>query len=141
MPHGLLRGLRIRYERGVYNASREFSNGVYLIIFDTFWYTVPMDSLLKADIFFVVATVAVCAVSVVAIYVLAYMVRIVRNVEDISDTVKKETKKVSQDMDGIREHIGKYGALPRFLMRWMGRSSGKANAKRERGRKTDKNNS
>ena len=95
-----------------------------------------MDSLLKADIFFVVTTVAVCAVSVVAIWVMTHVVKIMRNVEDISETVKKETKQFSQDINGIREHIKQNGVLPRFLMRWMGRSSG--GARRERVRNSDK---
>lgn len=96
-----------------------------------------MDSLLKADIFFVVATVAVCAVSVIAIWVMAHLMKIVRNVEDISDTVKKETKKFSQDVDGVREHVKQNGAVPRFLMRWIGRAGG---TRPERTRKSPKNN-
>lgn len=84
-----------------------------------------MDSLLKADIFFVVTAVAVCAVSVIAIWAMAYLIKILRNVEDISDTVKKEAKKFSQDIDGFRERIGQRRALPRFLMRLMGRLGGR----------------
>ena len=108
-----------------------------LLAHNTFWYTEYMDSLLKADIFFVVTAVAVCAVSVIAIWVMAHLMKIVRNVEDISETVKKETKKFSQDIDGVREHMKQNGAVPRFLMRWMGRSG---NTKRERTRKSPKNN-
>lgn len=96
-----------------------------------------MDSFIKADIFFVITTIAVCAVSVVAIWVLVYLVRILRNVEDISETVKKETQKFSRDIDGVREHIKQSGALPRFIMRWIGRIGG-IKTKRERTRKSDK---
>ena len=73
-----------------------------------------MDTLLKADIFFVVTTVAVFVVAAIVIWALVYLIKILRNVEDISETVKKETKQFS----------GK-GLLPSFLMRWMGRSSHK----------------
>ncbi len=104
---------------------------------NTFWYTGYMDSLLKADIFFVVATVAVFIVTGVAIWITVYVVRILRNVENISDTVKKETKKFSQDVDGVREHVKQNGAVPRFLMRWIGRASG---TRPERTRKSPKNN-
>lgn len=81
-----------------------------------------MDSFLKADIFFVVTTVAVFAVAVIAIWALVYLVRILRNVEDISETVKKETEKFSNDLGGLRDHVRNNGIVPRFLMRWMGRS-------------------
>ena len=108
-----------------------------LLFFDCFWYTVCMDSLMKADIFFMITTIAVCAVSVVAIWVLVHLVKILRNVEDISETVKKETQKFSQDIDGVREHIKQSGALPRFVMSWIGRFGG-TNTKRERARKSDK---
>lgn len=94
-----------------------------------------MDSLLKADIFFMVTTVAVFIVTGVVIWVMIYLVKILRNVEDISETVKTETKKFSQDIDGFRERVKEHGALPRFLMRWMGRSGG---IRRERTHKSDK---
>lgn len=76
---------------------------------------------MKADIFFVVTTIAVCAISVIAIWVLVYLVKILRNIENISETVKEETKKFSQDIDGFREQVKQTGALPRFLLRWIGR--------------------
>lgn len=94
-----------------------------------------MDSLLKAEIFFVVTTVAIFVVGGIAIWVLVYLIKILRNVEDISETVKEETKKFSQDIDGVREHVKQNGAVPRFLMRWMSRSG---NTKRERARKSSK---
>ncbi|MBI3442947.1 MAG: hypothetical protein HY007_04220 [Candidatus Sungbacteria bacterium] len=94
-----------------------------------------MDSLMKADIFFVVTTVAVFFVTGVAVWVMVYVVKILRNVENISETVKTETKKLSQDIDGLREHVKQRGALPRFLLRWMGRAGG---ARRERAHASDK---
>lgn len=96
-----------------------------------------MDSLLKADIFFVVTTIAVFVVAAIMIWALAYLIKILRNVEDISETVKKETKKFSQDLDGFRDHVKNKGMVPRFLMRWMGRSG---REKRGSGRHQSKSN-
>ncbi len=97
-----------------------------------------MDSLLKADIFFVVATVAVFMIAGILVWVMVYVIKIVRNVEDISETVKQETRKVSRDIDGIRERVSNHRALPRFLMPWIGRSN---ETKQKRRYTSDKNNS
>jgi hypothetical protein len=52
-----------------------------------------------------------------------------RNVEDISETVKKETKKLSLDLDGLRDRVRKTKTLvPNFIMRWIGRSGRKKQA-------------
>ena len=86
-----------------------------------------MDSFIKADIFFAVTAVAVFAVSAIAIWALIYLVKILHNVEDISETVKKETKQFSRDLDNFRNRVGKKGAMPNFIMRWIGRSGTKKN--------------
>ena len=97
-----------------------------------------MDTLLKADIFFVVTAIAVCVVSGIAIWALVYLIKILRNVEDISETVKKETKKFSQDIDGFREHIRQKGALRRFVVRWMGQSDVIRQGRMRQNSKSDK---
>ena len=80
---------------------------------------------MKADIFFVVTTIAVLVLTGVVAWALMYLIKILRNVEDISETVKKETKKISQDIEGLRDHVRNNGIVPNFIMRWIGRSSRK----------------
>ena len=88
-------------------------------------YTAYMDTVLKADIFFVVTTIAVFVVAAILIWALAYVIKILHNVEDISETVKKETTKFSHDLDGFRDQVQKKGMVPSLIRRWFGRSAHK----------------
>lgn len=61
-----------------------------------------MESVLKADIFFFVTTIAVTLLTIGGIIIIFYIWRIVRNMKDISDRLRDQTEKVSEDIDKIR---------------------------------------
>lgn len=47
-----------------------------------------MDTLLKADIFFFITSVAVVVLTILVIIALIYFIKILKNVKDISETVR-----------------------------------------------------
>jgi hypothetical protein len=74
------------------------------------WYTVTaMGTLLQADIFFFITSVATVAVSIVFVIALVYTVRILRDVKDISGTVKHESDLVAKDLGELRNDIKSKG--------------------------------
>lgn len=62
-----------------------------------------METLLKADIFFFITAIAVAVIAVIFAVVLVYAVTIARNVRDITAEVKQQTRKLSADIDTLRE--------------------------------------
>jgi hypothetical protein len=68
-----------------------------------------MDSLIKADIFFFVATFAVAIVAVCAGVVTFYVVKILKDVKHISQTLSNESEKVAEDIDAVRAAIKEKG--------------------------------
>lgn len=84
-----------------------------------------MDSLLKADIFFVVATVAVCVLAAGILWALVYVIRILRNVREISDLADKEAKELSHDLSTLHNRVRERGIVSGLAALWGGRSGSK----------------
>ena len=61
-----------------------------------------METLAKADIFFVVTTVAIVFGALALIIIAAYFVRILRDVKRISRVVKDETEGIADDIGDLR---------------------------------------
>jgi len=63
-----------------------------------------MDTLIHADIFFFVSTIALIFISLGIIVALIYIIKILRNVSDVSSKVKDESTEILSD---IKERIDK----------------------------------
>jgi hypothetical protein len=70
-----------------------------------------MESILKSEIFFFVATIALVLVSLIFFVMLAYAVRIVKNVRDISEIAKREAQLLSEDLNNFRTKVKNEGSL------------------------------
>jgi uncharacterized protein YoxC len=68
------------------------------------------DSIIKADFFFVVTTVAVIIVSVFLVIGLVYVIQILRNLKSLSNKAKVEGEKILDDVKFIRENAENSGA-------------------------------
>lgn len=62
-----------------------------------------METLLKADIFFVVTTITVLVIAVLVITALIYIVRILRDFKNLSESIKDEGSKIVSDVDKVRK--------------------------------------
>lgn len=92
-----------------------------------------MATLVKADIFFFITSVAVVAVTVLAVLILLYILKIVRTVKDISETVKEETGSLAGDFSRLRRKVKSEGLRWEHLISFFGF--------RDVGRKHDKRSS
>ncbi|MBA3733002.1 hypothetical protein H0W91_01350 [Patescibacteria group bacterium] len=59
----------------------------------------------KADIFFVVTTVAVVVISIGIIIALVYTIRILRDIKNLSEKAKSEGERILQEVKYFRENI------------------------------------
>lgn len=68
-----------------------------------------MDSLIHADIFFLVTTAVVVVVGVALAFVLIRLAGILRNVRDISEEAKQEASRIVTDVADLRQEIREHG--------------------------------
>jgi len=80
-----------------------------------------METLLKADVFFVVTTVAVVAVAVVFIIALIYLIFILREIKGLMRRIRQEGDEIMDDVKSIREGVERSGAKVQDLIAWVGR--------------------
>ena len=64
-----------------------------------------MDTLVHADIFFFVTTIAVVVVAAVLAVALVYLVRILNDVKRIAEQVREETILFREDIHDLREQV------------------------------------
>lgn len=69
-----------------------------------------MSEIAKADIFFVVTTIAVVVVSVVLIVALVYLIKILRDFKQVSGKVKEESERISKDLADLHSAVREQGA-------------------------------
>lgn len=62
-----------------------------------------MDTLMKADIFFFVTTIAVILLLVLLVIICIYFIKILKNFKDISDILKQSTEKVSGHIEDFSD--------------------------------------
>ena len=79
-----------------------------------------MNTLIKADIFFFITTIAIVLLTVVAIVVAIYVVRILRDIKNLSEKVKIEGGEIIDDVKSARKNIKQEGSgiwliIKRFL--------------------------
>lgn len=68
-----------------------------------------MDTLIHADIFFFVTTIAVVLIAALFIVVILYAVRILNDMRYISGVVRRETDLLAEDFEEAREKIKREG--------------------------------
>ena len=79
-----------------------------------------METLVKADIFFFITSLAVIAVAALAVAALFYILRILRNVRDISETVKEESESIVGDIGRFRATIREEGIQWKHIAAFFG---------------------
>ena len=75
-----------------------------------------MDTLVHADIFFFVTTIAVVVIAVAIIVVSFYLVDFLRRARDIAEDVKRETALVREDIHHARMRVKAGGLRLAHLM-------------------------
>jgi uncharacterized protein YoxC len=64
-----------------------------------------MDTLIHADIFFFISTIALVFISLALIIALMYLIKILRNVSEVSEKVKEESMEIIDDVKHLRHDI------------------------------------
>ena len=64
-----------------------------------------MDTLLKADIFFFITSVAVVVLTILVIIALIYFIQILKNFKDISTTVRNGVDNASSHIEELIDNI------------------------------------
>ena len=64
-----------------------------------------MQTLIHADAFFFITTVAVILVTLVAVVILVYIVFILKDIRDLSRTIKREGTEIIEDVHVFREEV------------------------------------
>jgi hypothetical protein len=79
-----------------------------------------MDTLIHADIFFFVTTIAVVVVAIALTVALIYLAKVLSDLRDITRQVKEETVLFREDIKGLRGDIKKEGFRVERLMMFFG---------------------
>ncbi len=64
-----------------------------------------MQTLVHADIFFFISTVALVVLSILLAICLYYVIGILRNVREVSERIKKASGSLEKDLDGLRNAV------------------------------------
>ncbi len=92
-----------------------------------------MESLIKADIFFFVTTIAVVCLSAACIVISVYLVKILRQIHEISDKVKSETNNIVGDIRDLRAAVREEGSklklISELLTQFMPKKKGRGKTK------------
>jgi len=64
-----------------------------------------VETILKADIFFFVTTIAVVAITLGMLVVGYFCIRLLRTLNEVSEVVRDEAKLIKSDIDGARATI------------------------------------
>jgi len=75
-----------------------------------------MESLVQADIFFFVTTIAVVVVGIGALIALVYLILLLRDIHEFFQIVRKEAAVIIDDIEQFRENIeGKASKISKLL--------------------------
>ena len=80
-----------------------------------------MDTLMKADIFFVVTTVAVMLITVCAIVAIVYLIFILRDLRHLMRRIRDEGAEIMDDVKAVREGVEYSGQKVQDAIAWIGR--------------------
>lgn len=74
----------------------------------------PNESLIHADIFFFISTIALVVISIGFSIALFYIIKILRNLRDISDRANSESEEIVADIKSLRRALRDEG------VKWKG---------------------
>jgi membrane protein DedA with SNARE-associated domain len=83
-----------------------------------------MDTLIHADIFFFVTTIAVVVIGAALTIFIVYLIGILRRAKKISEEVHAEALLLRRDLADLRAEVRKRGAAAGSAMDWMGKFMG-----------------
>lgn len=95
-----------------------------------------MDTLIHADIFFFVTTIAVIVITVALTVLIVYLVKVLRSVRKIADAVGEETALLRRDIGDLRNEVRARGARAGEAVDWFGKFFGAT--KKSRSKKKNK---
>lgn len=98
-----------------------------------------MDSLLRADIFFFITSIAVVMLTVVFAVAMAYLIRILRDVRHISQRLREETDVIIEDIEELRKRLKKQGERTTRMGQFLSMVLGRIMEKRKRSQRNAKN--
>ena len=96
-----------------------------------------MDSLIHADIFFFVTTIAVVLVTIVFTIALFYLIAVLRRVRDVAQEIKDEAVLVREDIHDARKRIEREGFRLKHIVDFFsgfGSKKGNGGSKKKRSR-------
>ncbi len=64
-----------------------------------------MDSLIKADIFFFISSIALVILTVLGIVVLAFVIKILRDIAHVAATARREVEELVEDLGEMRSDV------------------------------------
>jgi hypothetical protein len=64
-----------------------------------------VQTLIHADVFFFITTIAIALVTIVSVIILIYIVIILKDIRELSRTVKKEGAEIIQDVHVFRQEV------------------------------------
>ncbi len=91
-----------------------------------------MSTLIHADIFFFVTTVAVIVVTLLVVVVLIYLIKILRQIRNIAGEIKEETVFVRQDIHEARMQMKSEGFKMKHIIGFFSRLVGRRRTKKSR---------
>ena len=83
-----------------------------------------METLIHADIFFFVTTIAVIVITIALTVLIIYLVKVFRSVRKIADMVSDETVLVRKDIADLRSEVRERGARAVGMFDWVDRFFG-----------------
>jgi hypothetical protein len=95
-----------------------------------------MDTLIHADIFFFVTTIAVVVVTIALTVLIIYLAKLSRSIRKIAEMVGDETVLVRKDIADLRSEVRVRGARAIGVFDWVDRFFG--GTKKSRSRKKSK---
>jgi hypothetical protein len=84
-----------------------------------------METLIHADIFFFVSTIALVLITIGIVIALIYLIKILRNVSDVSEKVKVESSEIISDIKTLRTDIKKEGFRINYISKFFGKLFGR----------------
>jgi hypothetical protein len=85
-----------------------------------------MDTLIHADIFFFVTTIAVVVITIALTVLIVYLVKVFRSIRKIADAVNEETILLRRDIGDLRNEVRARGVRAGAAIDWFGKFFGKA---------------
>jgi hypothetical protein len=78
-----------------------------------------MDTLIQADIFFFITSIAVIVLTLLLIVLIVYGVKIARTISSITETIKKESENVVDDIAELRGRVKEEGVKVSTFWRFV----------------------